>query len=265
MNEREQIRLLALDLEVGQSLRAICPFCNATHENSLAITRNEDGLVYVCPRAKCGARGLIPSRTTNYDPHWYKQTQKTKTPKPFYYETIVLPQSLKDMFYEKYNITEQELEENGFLYSPEIDRVVMPVYNYLGYEVGKVARSYRENFTGTKAINYFNDGKSHLHYVPRNMSREGTITCVEDIPSAIRVARFGRAVSILGSYITYEHIVELGGLTKEINLALDPDATHKAFKMRQQYSLYFRNFNVKVLSKDPKDMSDGEIQEEIFS
>ena len=264
-NELEQIKLLALGLEKGYSLRAICPFCNATHENSLTITRTDEGLVYICPRAKCGARGLIPSKLATYDPHWHKQEKKQPKKKPFTYGTTALPKAAIEMFRRKYDITEDELEENGFKYSPEIGRVIMPVYNSYGYQVGCVARSYRKNFTGTKAINYFDDGQSHLHYVPQSLSRGGTITCVEDIPSAIRIARFGRACAILGSWISYEGIVELGRLTKDINIALDSDATAKAFKMRKKYSLYFRNFNIKILSKDPKDMTDDEIKQEIFS
>lgn len=264
MNEQESIKLLALGLEMGQSLRAVCPFCNATHETSLTITRTEDGLVYICPRAKCGERGLIASRLATYDPHWHKQTPKAKKEKPFTYATTSLPLAAVEMFRRKYDITKDELEENGFKYSPEIHRVVMPVFNALGNQVGSVARSYRKDFTGTKAINYFDDGEPHLHYVPSSMSREGAITCVEDIPSAIRVARFGRSCAVLGSWLTDEQVIELGRLTKDINVALDADATAKAFKMRQKYALYFRNFNVKVLSKDPKDMTDAQIQEEIF-
>jgi hypothetical protein len=264
MNHQDQIRLLALDLEPGQNTRTVCPYCNADHERSLSLSRNDEGVLYHCYRAKCGRKGFLPNNGVNYQPGWEKRTPKKKTAKTFSYATETLPQPLKDMFYARYSITETELEDNGFLYSPEMDRVIMPIYNSFGYEVGKVARSYNQNTAGIKAISYFNDGESHLHYVPSSMHRDGAITCVEDIPSAIRVGRFGKAVAILGSWLPLKHIIELGELTQEINIALDPDAASKAFKMRRAYMIYFRNFNVKLLSNDPKDMTDEQIQEEIF-
>jgi hypothetical protein len=47
-------------------------------------------------------------------------------------------------------------------------------------------------------------------------------------------------------------------------MALDPDATDKAVEILQKYSVFFGNFSVVVLSKDPKDMTDDEIKEEIL-
>lgn len=257
--------MMALDLGVNQSIRTVCPFCNAAHETSFTLNRTEDGIQYGCWRAKCGKRGFIPSKAMQYDPHWHKKEPKKRKPKTFSYDTVELPDELVEMFYVRYSITKDELIQNGFSYAPELDRVIMPIYNYLGYEIGQVARSYDPDITGSKAINYFSDGKSHLHYVPQGMYRNGAIVCVEDIPSSLRCARFGRAIAILGSYISHENILELAEHTGEVIIALDPDATNKAFKMRNKYRAYFRNFSIRVLSKDPKDMSDEEIQNEIFN
>jgi len=261
--EQEAISLAALDLAQGQTMRSACPFCHATHEASLAVTRQAEGLVYTCPRAKCGQRGFIPSQ--GYDPHWEKQQPKADKPvKSFDYDLYELPPSLRRMFHDKYDITEDELSQNGFKYAPDANRVAMPIFNWIGYSVGTVARSYAENCKGAKAISYFNDGQAHLHYVPYAGQRSSAVVCVEDIPSAIRCARFSRACAILGSHLSDDMVAELAGHTQHIILALDPDATAKAFKLRDRYRMYFRNFDVRVLSKDPKDMDDDQLLQEVY-
>lgn len=261
MDQRNQILLASLSLEEGERMRMVCPFCNATHETSLMLTRHAEGLGYRCWRAKCGQSGLIRSKGS---PNWGKQEKRKKSVKVFDYETYELPPSFKRMYLEKYLITEEELDKNGFVYAPESNRVIMPIYNALGYETGKVARSYAADCSGSKAISYFEDGNRHLHYVPYSGEQRDRIVCVEDIPSAIRVARFGRACALLGSELDDSTIDDLAKQTDYVVMALDPDATHKALKMKKRYALYFKQFDVRILSSDPKDASDEQILEEIF-
>src|SRR3990167_8347883 len=56
---REQIRVMGMQLNVGDSKRFHCPFCGVTHEKSLAITRTPAGLLYICFRAKCNTQGIV--------------------------------------------------------------------------------------------------------------------------------------------------------------------------------------------------------------
>lgn len=261
----QNIRLSMLDLEVGESRQTICPFCNAEHERSLGATRLPTGLVYQCWRAKCKAKGFIASSATNFDPHWEKNKRKIPNPKPFQYDTITLPEQFRRMFYDKYDITEDELQQNGFLYSSELNRVVMPIFNSMGYQVGSVARSYSHYLSGSKVINYFDDGKAHLHYPPTIHNSSKSVVLVEDIPSAIRVGRQARSVALLGHSLCDETAEDLADNATDLIVALDPDAVDKALKLKKQWQIYFNSIVVRVLSSDPKDMSDEQIYEEILS
>ena len=113
----------------------VCPFCRAGHETSFVVTRGEEGIKYNCWRAKCGEHGFIPSKSMRYDPHWKNKEPKQRKKKVFKYETTALPELFTEMFYDLYSITKDELIQNGFSYAPELDRVIMPIYNYLGYEI----------------------------------------------------------------------------------------------------------------------------------
>lgn len=260
----QNLRLSLLDLEIEESRQISCPFCGAVHERSLGITRLPSGIVYRCWRASCGERGFIRSSAVDYSPHWEKQQKKTYTPKPFEYETTSLPKEYRRMFYERYLITDEELDKNGFLYSPEINRVVMPIFNQMGYKVGVVARSYSKKLRGPKAINYLEDGRPHLHYPPALQPTTKRVVLVEDIPSAIRVGRHARSVALLGHSLCNKTAEDLANTAAHLVVALDPDATAAAIKLKSEYQVYFNSIQVRVTSADPKDMTDEQILQEVL-
>lgn len=85
---------------------------------------------------------------------------------------------------------------------------------------------------------------------------------VEDQVSAKKVGRYAPCVALLGAWLSDAAIEELMEITDTLIIALDPDAYVHSLKFKQKYSLAFKNFIVKKLSKDPKDMTDEELIKE---
>lgn len=263
---KEDIREEALDLEIGDTKRILCPFCQATHEKSLSISRLPEGLFYRCFRVSCKEGGFIPSPT--FSSKSYISFKKKFVPKEFKWDTIKLPPQLEDMLYEKYTITKDEIRINGIKYAPEIDSLVMPIFNKMGYECGVATKVVNRDTSRPKVVNYFFNDYSRLHYPQqgsRGRKQEEAIVIVEDILSSIRVNRYATAVSLLGTHMTPMQAKELAGINKNIIIALDPDATDKAIGMKRSYGLAFNSFKVVHLSCDPKDYyHDKKLIEEIF-
>ena len=88
---------------------------------------------------------------------------------------------------------------------------------------------------------------------------------VEDIPSAVRIMQNGvNAVSLLGTLVNDDKAYELNDYaSRPIVLALDNDATYKAFQITKKYGLLWDKWQVMFLKKDFKDMSNEEIQQKL--
>ena len=61
MANKTDVILLASEMELGQTIRSVCPRCygGSSHEKSLTITLGEEGsLIWNCFRAKCDFKGV---------------------------------------------------------------------------------------------------------------------------------------------------------------------------------------------------------------
>lgn len=90
--------------------------------------------------------------------------------------------------------------------------------------------------------------------------RDAPTVVVEDPPSALRLWQHGRnAVALLGTALTGEKAQEIQNYTSgPIYLALDRDAFGKAIKYRKRYG---EPWVPKLILRDVKDMTDGELRE----
>jgi DNA primase len=84
----------------------------------------------------------------------------------------------------------------------------------------------------------------------------GKNVIVEDQLSAIRLVSTtgGRAIALLGTDLNQEKVSEIAKHCKEVTLALDKDATAKAFKLASLWGNAFEKFTVVRLEQDIKDM-----------
>lgn len=259
MQRETRLTSEAFDLGVEESIRITCPFCEAGDEQSLSLKRTNEGLLYKCFRAKCGARGFISSMpgSTSIDLH----KKKKFTPRPFKHNLANIPDSVYKHLFDKYGLTKEELNEQGFKYEPKYNRIYMPIFDKRGEEFGADTKALGERTGAPKTITYFTREECKLHFPRGRHQGEGPIVVVEDILSSVKVSRYVKSVALLGTTINNEKIVELRKVTKDVILMLDGDACAIALKYKKKYSFYFRNFLVILLSKeDPKDIKEQELE-----
>ena len=252
--EHALIKDVALDLGVGDATHMVCPYCNASHETSMRVVRNEAGLYARCYRAACGVRTHIGGLPTIVG-------RKAFTPRPFARELVEIPTDVLLYLYDMYELTQHEVEQAHFKYDPKHDLLYMPIRDVRGYEIGAQTKALNPNPDYPKAITYwFNDAvKAHFAW-PENGEMH-RIVVVEDILSAQKVSRILPACAVLTSDMTPDVANLLASNFQSMIVMLDPDATAKALSIKRKYSLYFRNFKVIPLSKDPKDTPFTELME----
>lgn len=264
----DTLKMMALSLgQYESTYREICPFCGSNagaDRGSFSITRDPRGIVWHCFRAKCGAHGFVPVGAVSGSLDYVK-TKPEYEPKHFYRDLELLPGHIRDLLYARFAVTSREADLNGFKWCQEMQRVYMPIYNWLGENTGAVARDY----TGVekkKAILYHWRPSTHsAGHWPRcdvsSVAQHRPLVLVEDIVSSIRVARHCPAVALIGTEPSVELIKHLTTRYTKVVLALDPDAYGRSMKHWRTYGLYFDEFKPIKLLADPKDMSHEELKE----
>lgn len=278
------IKLDALDVAVGETTRNItCPFCAARGDikpGTFAVTRSDTGVLYHCWRASCEAKGFIPSSGYTLA----DRPDKTEfAPKYFQHPLRELPVKLRMWLKDMYNLTDEDIRANEIKYSYTENRLALPITTIDGWKAGIITKRLPEQFLtldtdierynmGRKSIVYWESDAVRLDF-PSNVTRRGypdTVVLVEDKLSAIRLRQFGPAVSLCGSYLTDEMAGFLAVHYRHLIHATDADTWQNADKPSlglrhyHQYGLFFQSFTVRHISKDPKDMTDLEIRQEIF-
>ena len=79
---------------------------------------------------------------------------------------------------------------------------------------------------------------------------------VEDIPSAVRAARYLNAVSLNGTECGDTDAIEIAQTCRDVIWALDNDALSNAVRLLQKHRLLFKTSRVLPLKKDIKDMDE---------
>ena len=257
----ESIKEAALAFDIDETGLSICPFCRADHEVSLSVTRTDQGLLYNCFRASCGAKGFISSMVGTIPPETKDIKRKQFKEHKFTKELEQLTPHVLQMMLDQYELTEEELNGQGIKFYRAENRIFMPVFDYRSEQFGGVAKSLTKGVRRFKTINYFDKESSRLSYPRGRDRRTGSICVVEDILSAIKVGRYVRSVALLGHTISIEQIKELRNQTDSLILMLDADVIHKALSLKKKFGFYFRNFSVIYMSNDPKDTPSEKLKE----
>lgn len=273
------IKMEAMFLGEGENTRSIeCPFCppHDKEPNSFSVTRSDEGLLFNCYRAKCKQSGFIPSIPITVT----DRPDKKNKVNSFTYEVSKLSNEQYRRLILNYNLTVDEIDSNEIQWVSETRRLAIPLFdkNYLrwGWEA-KIIKGLEPPWIKgkgtTKSIVYpTQESYTRLYYPKlskeyvkeRSSMNEDTIVLVEDVFSAIRVMRYRDSAALLGCNLDLVQVLELMDGYKNIILALDADATQKAIKIAKEYSGYFEHFEVKQLNKDPKDMSENELEREFL-
>lgn len=265
--QQREILLSFGELAVDETaVNTTCPFCHGglSRDNSFSVTRKSEGYLYNCYRATCKARGFIPTILADTG-----NTPRRKfSPRHFREVLTQLPSEVKTYLMERFHLTSEELSTANCRWAPKVTRVVWPITNSNNRVVGHMTRGYKEfhNFEKgePKAIAYWGNDCSKL-YFPHTEVKDGPIVVVEDIISAIRVARHMRSVAMLGTIFNDNTVNELRQHSDSIWLGFDPDAVKLAIKAKQKYNAFFVDIRVIQFPDDPKDMGEEELREFLAS
>ena len=212
-----------LDLGEGDTVRGDCPDCGG--KNTFTANKSGGAVLYNCYKLGCKISGVHTVGMTAADIQARMQEVEQDKPKPKV-EIMELPEyvvrsgSGLDAFRDKWDLWDQ-----GLMYDLKDRRAVFPIFidNVLIDAVGRALAGAEPKWLRyTGKANYFIAGIGE------------TVVVVEDVISAITVAKLGfTGMAILGTSLSVAHMEQLGNYSQVI-VALDPDAAHKTLRFRQE-------------------------------
>ena len=212
-----------LDLSEGDTVRGDCPDCGG--KNTFTANKSGGAVLYNCYKLGCKISGVHTVGMTAADIQARMQEVEQDKPKPKV-EIMELPEyvvrsgSGLDAFRDKWDLWDQ-----GLMYDLKDKRAVFPIFinNVLIDAVGRALAGAEPKWLRyTGKANYFIGGTGK------------TVVVVEDVISAITVAKLGfTGMAILGTSLSVAHMEQLGNYSQVI-VALDPDAAHKTLRFRQE-------------------------------
>jgi hypothetical protein len=148
----------------------------------------------------------------------------------------------------KYGITNEEIRQNNIAYNANSDiLVLLHTQNYWqGRCFGDQPQKYLSK--GNKPLTIYGNGD--------------TIVCVEDVLSAIKIARLSPdycATPLLGSSMSLETTQSLSERFKSILIWLDRDKAKEAIRISRNLKQRGILVDVVISPKDPKEYNKGEL------
>lgn len=151
----------------------------------------------------------------------------------------------------KAGLSSDDIERLGFLYSPSMDRVVLPVRDRRGQIVFWQARG------NNRTPKYLSpDGVDRHKVIPMYGQESKVVVLTEDILSAAKVGLVNEAWSLMGTLMHNAVLLEIMRRKLQVIVALDPDeaglagATRTTAKLRA-YDIPVTNVT-RMLPADPK-------------
>lgn len=264
-NIQEFVTYEALSLEVGNSIRMVCPVCNARHEKSFQITRAQSNLLYRCWRMACGVKGVVGSFTREYrEPSSVVAPPK---PRPLPYSTSRVGGYEQAIVWYKYRITGESLERAGVRWAEEIESLVFPCYTIDGEHVGYATKRLARTNVFPKSLLFWNTAPPrYFKVMERAPHGDGTVYFVEDCLSALKLWQSGvSSIALLGTKLDDITALEISKSYRKVVFCLDNDATAKAVELSRKYNLLFDKVSILVPPADPKDMAPEELENLLYA
>jgi hypothetical protein len=239
-----------------------CPACGggATGERSFRIAQQPDGAVRgKCFRASCG----FYHSTFRPDLVAVNHVNEVRL-NPYTGPIRGLDTAEREWMKRRYGC---ELRSVG---STEDGRYVLPIWDDTGAERGVVVRVPHpgsplrgdRDYRGLpKTMTYRSaEGPVQAWYVCTAAGADRDVAVlVEDQISAMKVRLYAgvTSVALLGTELTQDKVAELQRNVKRIVIALDSDATSKAFEHARRWGKAFESCKVLILEGDIKDVQSG--------
>lgn len=266
MLELDYIDQEGAKLKRGQtSKKLVCPWCNGglSKDISFFVTRSEnDKLLYICHRAKCGKKGVIdPSIHTSISVKNIEPSEKF-VPKPYTKRLERLRDSDFGYLWAKYGIPYEYADMAQWLRpseEPGDHPLMLPVFGPTGVIRGAVLRNKLKDGSKVSLTFKVMDEPWLCWYMNRLYTDD--ILIVEDQISACKAASWVTACALLGTGLNDDKIYEIISQQRSGNvwLALDKDALGKSLKLLRRWRLVCPELKILYIPKDIKDMTNVEI------
>lgn len=256
-----------LDVPIRQPY---CPFCEPDKVTShgFVVTRRRNGFSMWCHR--CHTKRFI--RTTSPSPvlvsKYIREKQEGNKQESVVKRNITLPSDFTTdipasglLWLRTYGVTDEEIKQRRFGYSPSLDRLILPVFR----EEGLVFWQGRNLSADTTRPKYLNVRSSRSDVVMMINRGSSKVVVVEDILSCLAVSRAGYScVALLGSYVNFDLIkpvLSVFGMDKQYRIWLDSDKRKESCKYAKQLSAVgIRATPIVLPNKDPKEYTYEQIQ-----
>ena len=233
MNFKEQREVIStIQIQEGQSVRMDCPFCFNNH--TFQLTKEHSKLKWYCFHASCDVKGMMDTEKTMDDVSYY--LNKTNLDNDIEAHGWVIPDYFTSprsdercMKFLKYNHCMFAFDKGmaEIYFDPRVDRLVFIIKNVDDKVIGGVGRS----------LSYLNIPKWYV-YGRRDCpficssaldSSRRTAVIVEDCASACSVSHNFTGLALMGTSLPYEFLSAIHNNFDRVIVALDRDATSKAF------------------------------------
>lgn len=243
-----------------------CHLCGDTRER-LYVKRTKKGWLYHC--FNCGASGFKSSDTTSLDNlkerlKYVRESQESFTGISET-NTIILPRdyttdipTLGSIWLSSYGITEAEVKQYRFGYSDKLNRLILPLYDSKGelifWQGRYLSKPDKEH---PKYLNM--RGPKGKYAIFKSLDKCKIVCLVEDILSAIKVARVADSIPLLGSYISNSLLTYLKDYAK-IVCYLDYDKRFESLTYSRRIRLLTGKPCCSIITElDPKEYTTEEI------
>lgn len=241
MLANREIALFMADKSENGHYRTLCPVClgGQSREESLSVSGNKEGYVFICFRAACGFKGRKGNMIEAGHGH------REFVPRPFYGETV----SGVCMFELFASITRLAAETSTKVF--ECRGLDGSLRGHVTRTKDKVIKTYR-----LSPVFYYSSGPKFFKTPNKRL------WIVEDPTSAAALAYFGEmpAVALMGTNLSNGVRDEIVRYTDTVFVALDPGAEEAAVSVIN--SLLARGVQATFvpLQKDIKDLAPEEIR-----
>lgn len=177
--------------------------------------------------------------------------------------TLDIPSQYAVWLY-KASIRKAQARELGIGWSPSMQRILLPVYDELGNLAFIQARAVKQG-QQPKYINTQGQNAGAALFMTSAINAGAEfVTITEDILSAVRTGRFGPSCALCGTSVNDTKILRIKQ-AKVILIWLDPDPAGQKGMRKFIKALNAFHSDVRIIrsAKDPKFLSDSEIQQHI--
>jgi hypothetical protein len=153
----------------------------------------------------------------------------------------------------QYGIKQAEIEEHKIGWSGENESLIFPVFDLNNHLL-----FVQERFFDNPRRKYKTHGKTEevFHILG---PKTDTVVLVEDMVSAIKIARNFEVMPLWGSSISQDRILRLSRLYDRVAIWLDNDKAHYAIRRATHMRPFFDSVTTIVTEFDPKEYDDDEI------